>query len=277
MFERFTAPGPPTLETRTARSAAGYAAALAMVAAATFLAFIVKQLIAAPNLTLIFVLPVIVTATAFGWRPAFAASVMGVLAFDFFFTPPFHTLRIASPADIWAATLLLAIATIVSVVAARSRRQAIEAVQAADRAEALRGLAHLVVASAPGAAVGQATADALSRIFHAPAIVLTEVDGRMETTSSAGGGAVTPVDVEAAIYALQHRKRVHGDAYPFEAATFDFWPICREGSPPLVLGVGDIDHRSLRPDEPERYVELAGAYLISSLTGPARRRAEGAA
>jgi K+-sensing histidine kinase KdpD len=250
--------------------AVGYAAALAMVAIATLLAFIVKQLITAPNLTLIFVLPVVVTATTFGWRPAFAASVAGVLAFDFFFTTPFNTLRITSPSDIWAATLLLAIATIVSVVAARSRQQAIEAARAADRAETLRRLAHLVVASAPGAEVSQATADALSRIFEAPAIVLTEVDGRLQTTSAAGGGVVTPVDVEAAIYALQHRNRVHGDAYPFEAATFDFWPICREGSPVLVLGVGDVNHRSSRPDEPERYVELAGAYLISSLTGPTR-------
>lgn len=265
--DRFATPSTSSLWAPSARLLVGYAAALAMVVIATFLAFIVKQLIATPNLTLIFVLPVVVAATTFGWRPAFAASISGVLAFDFFFTTPFHTFRITNPSDLWAATLLLVIATIVSVVAARSRRRAIEATLAADRAEALRGLAHLVVASASRVEVGQATADALRRIFQAPAIVLTEVDGRLETTSSAGGGVVTPIDVEAALYALQHRKQVHGDAYPFEASTFDFWPICREGSPAVVLGVGDADHRSSRPDKPERYVELAGAYLIASLAG----------
>src|SRR6516225_1592695 len=80
---------------RRMRPAGQYAAALLMVGAATVIAFVVKNLISAPNLTLIFVLPVVVAGVLFGWGPSLAAVVLGVMAFDFFFTFPYFSFRIA--------------------------------------------------------------------------------------------------------------------------------------------------------------------------------------
>src|ERR1700756_593092 len=77
------------------------AAALTLVAGATLIAFVAENVITAPNLTLIYVLPVVITAAAFGSVPAIVASVGSVLAFDFFFTEPYFSLRISSPSDIW--------------------------------------------------------------------------------------------------------------------------------------------------------------------------------
>ena len=71
----------------------------------------------------IFVLPVVIAATALGWGPSLLAVSTSVLAFDFFFTEPFYSFRIASPSDVWAAALLLVIAAIVSTIAAESRRR----------------------------------------------------------------------------------------------------------------------------------------------------------
>ena len=254
------------------RSWVGYAAAVALVGAATLLAFLADNLISAPNVTLIFVLPVVVAAAAFGWRSALMTVVLGVLAFDFFFTVPYFSLRIAGSSDIWAATLLLVIAGIVSTVAAQSRRRAIDATAAAERAEALHGLAHLVVQSAPSADVGQATAVAVSRIFQSPATVLIRRGDRLDAVGLAGGGVLSPVDLEAAKWAIENRKALQGDAYPFDTAGFDFWPICRDGAPEIVIGVGGLDRRDARPEGSARYVELAGVYLVASLIPPAHRR-----
>ena len=49
---------------------AQYGLALVFVALATGLAFLVQHLISAPNVTLIYVLPVIISATLFGWGPS---------------------------------------------------------------------------------------------------------------------------------------------------------------------------------------------------------------
>ena len=52
----------------------GYGAAALAVAFATLAAVLVEQQFPAPNLSLVFVLPVVFAATAFGWGPALAAA-----------------------------------------------------------------------------------------------------------------------------------------------------------------------------------------------------------
>ena len=249
-----------------------YAASLGLVAIACLIGFLVQHLIASPDVTLIFVLPVVIAATTLGFRPSLAAAVAGVLAFDFFFTEPFFSFRIHSAADLWAAALLLVIAAIVSTVAAEARGQAREARREAARAGALHDLAHLVVQSAPAAEVAQASAETLAKIFQAPAAVLIEEAGKLKQAAVSEGASLSPADLEAANWTLASQTPAYGDNYPFATSIFDFWPIRREGSPDLVLGVrcGDKDGR---PEQPAKYVELAGAYLAASLAAaPARPR-----
>src|SRR6185312_16306012 len=115
-------------------------------AAATLAAVLVDEVQAVPNLSLVFVLPVVIAAVSFGWGPALAAAVAGVLAFNFFLIPPRYTLRVADPSNLWALILLLIVAAIVSAVAAQSRRRAMEALNAAGQATALQALAQGLVA-----------------------------------------------------------------------------------------------------------------------------------
>jgi K+-sensing histidine kinase KdpD len=245
--------------------AAQYGLSLALVAVATVLAFVVDHLIPAPNLTLVFVLPVVVAAASFGWGPALVAAVGGALAYDFFFTEPRFTLLMNDPDDIWALALLLVVAVLVSAVAARARRQAVEAREAAEQAEALRALAHVVIHSPSQADVITAAAGALARIFRAPAVVFVENGSALEPTL-AGGATVSAADAEAARLALESKLATRGDAYPVERATFDFWPM---QSPPhrrSVLGVDLADRDKGRAREPERLVEIVGAYLTLALS-----------
>ena len=62
-------------------------------------------MVAAPSLTLVYVLPVIVAANLFGWGPSLLAVVGGVAAYDFLFTVPYYSLSVTDPAEIWAAAL----------------------------------------------------------------------------------------------------------------------------------------------------------------------------
>ena len=63
---------------------AQYGLALVFVALATGLAFLVQHLISAPNVTLIYVLPVIISATLFGWGPSLlAVAVESLLSISF--------------------------------------------------------------------------------------------------------------------------------------------------------------------------------------------------
>src|SRR5215471_12493395 len=210
---------------------AQYALALVFVALATGLALLVQHLISAPNVTLIYVLPVIISATLFGWGPSLLAFAVGVVAFDFFFTEPYYSLTMTNPSEIWAAVLLFVVASIVTSVAAQSRRRAMEAREAAERAQALQALAHTVIEGRSQSQILQAAATALHRIFRAPAAILMQRENRIEAVATAGSAQITEADREAARGALSSHENTRGDTYPNVGAYFDFWLI---STPPVA-------------------------------------------
>lgn len=260
-------PNPPGDSARRIPLAAQYAASLALVAAATVLAFIVAQLIAAPNLTLIFVLPVVVAATSFGWGPALAAAAAGVLAFDYFFTAPFYSFRITSPSDLWAAGLLLAIAAIVSGVAAEARRRSIEARLAAAQAQALQALAHVVIGSRPSKQILQAAATALNQIFAAPSVIFMARGAGFVPVATAGSPKLTAAEEEAARGALASHAPLRSEMYPYDRSKFDFWPVTTPAGFQCVVGVDFTRAGRERPAAPERFVEVVSGYLAAAFAG----------
>lgn len=242
----------------------GYAASAALVAAAAIVAFAVDHIVDAPNLSLVFVLPVIVAAAAYGWGPALSSAVLGVAALDFFFIEPRYTFVVANPTDIWALVLLLAVAAIVSTVAAQSRGRALAARKAAEQAEALHAVAHAVIKAESPEALMHTAADALGRIFEAPAAILTEQAGVLTPVASSRGARLQAADLEAAQWALANGKSTRGETYPFDRATFDFWPVQMRHDRRLVLGVKITGGPDGRPAGPDRYVDLIAGYLAGA-------------
>lgn len=250
----------------------GYLISLLLVGAATVLAFVVENLIAAPNLTLIFVLPVMIAGMAFGWGPSLAAVILGVAAFDFFFTAPYFSFRIYSPSDIWAAGLLLVIAAITTTLAAQSRRRAVEAARAVERAEALQALAHVVIAARPRTEVLQAAAEALHDIFRAPAVIFLQEPGGLRLAAQAGSAQVSADDEAAAAGALSDRLHIRAETYPYDQSEFEFWPVGAPADCGCVIGVAFPRGGGERPEKPERFVDVVSAYLAAALDGSGARR-----
>jgi len=246
--------------------ALAYALSLAMVAAATLAAVLVDQVQAVPNLSLVFVLPVVIAAVSFGWGPALAAAVAGLLAFNFFLIAPRYSLNVADPSNLWALILLLIVAAIVSAVAAQSRRRAMEAWNAADQATALQTLAQGLVAAKGDASAAEACAQALARLFQASAVVLLQGETDLAIAARAGGGGgLGAADREAAGWALAARTPTRGGAYPVEGAAYDFWPIVTPQRRQAVIGVAISLGEDGRPANPERLVEIVGGYLAVAL------------
>ncbi|WP_414476145.1 DUF4118 domain-containing protein [Microvirga sp. M2] len=244
-----------------------YGVALLLVAAATLIAFAADHVVAAPSLPLIFVIPVVIAATRLGWGPSVAAVVASVLSFDFFFTQPYFTLRMTEPSEIWAAMLLLVTCTIVSAVAGQSRRRALEARRAADQAQALQALAHVIIGNRSQKEVIEAAAIALSRIFAAPAVIFSETEGHLRAEATAGGAVVSEVETKAAENALKARSHFRGETYPNDDSRLDFWPCITPTAHRYVLGVDFTNSVFERPPDPERFIDIVGAYVASLRRG----------
>jgi two-component system sensor histidine kinase KdpD len=250
------------------RLAARYAVSLLFVALAAGFGLIVEDRVGAPNLALIFVLPVIAAATAFGWGPSLIATVASVLAFDFFFTEPKYNLAIASASDAWAAALLGVIAAIVSGVAAESRRRQLAARRAAEQAQALQTLAHAVIQAGSYPGILAAAATALHQIFRAPSVIFMQQGPVFRPVASAGGARITPAEEEAAVGVRDSGLRSRAENYPFLESEFDFWPVASSGDRRWVLGVSFMNSGRSRPTAPDRFIEIVGAYLAAAFTRP---------
>ena len=238
-----------------------YVLSLLMVAAATVAAVVADQAVRIPNLSLIFVLPVVIAAVSFGWKPAMAAAVAAVLAVNFFLVAPRYTLNVADPANVWALGLLLVTAAIVSAVAAQSRRRALVAWEAAEQATALQAMAHAMTGAIDREAIAKAGAEALNRLFKAPAVILIDEGGELALAAEAGGADLGRADLEAARWVVGSRLATRAGVYPADDAGFDFWPVVTPQRRQCVIGVRFEGREDGRPDAPERMVEIVGGYL----------------
>jgi two-component system sensor histidine kinase KdpD len=109
-----------------------YLQSIALVIAATLLGFPTRGFIQPTNLVMLYLAVVVIAAVYLGHGPAILASILGVLAFDFFFVSPFSTFAVSDTEYLVTFGGLLAVGLVISELAARMREQA----KAAQRREA---------------------------------------------------------------------------------------------------------------------------------------------
>ena len=92
---------------------------------------------ALPGALLLHLLLVVAVAVIGGARPATAAAVLGFLSVNWFLTPPFHTLDVATAQNLLALFTFLAVGAVVSFLVGQVARGSVEAGRARSEAEAL--------------------------------------------------------------------------------------------------------------------------------------------
>lgn len=81
------------------------------------------EFVALPNVSMLFLLAVLVSALREGYVAAVLTSVLSALAYNFFFISPVFTLTIAAPHEVFAFVMFIAAALIAGGIAARIRAQ----------------------------------------------------------------------------------------------------------------------------------------------------------
>ncbi len=104
-----------------------FGASSAIVAAAVLVGMALRSILAAPSISLVFLTAVLADAAVWGLLPSLYASLLSVLAYNFFFLPPLYTFTIADPENVVALFFFLIAAVIASNLAAAVRAQAVAA------------------------------------------------------------------------------------------------------------------------------------------------------
>ena len=245
-----------------------YLAAVAMTAVATVIAVAVDSKVNIPNLSLVFVIPVIVAGVSSGIGPSLCSAVLGALAFNFFLTEPRYSLAVDDPSNVWAIALLFVVGIIVSGVAFTSRRRAEEAALLQRQATILEDYSRDVVAAKDETFLASSTSRTLALLFRAPAVVMLMRDAKLVCLTQTTGPEPVEAEFEAARSALATATSLRGGVYPHPASRFDFWPVRTADGEGAVVGVAfDPDERPSTPD--------AHAAVVARLFGLALDRLRG--
>jgi len=252
------------LRLSSAPIAVRYLAAVVMIAFATAIAAgLDSKVTTIPNLSLVYVIPVVVAAVAFGLGPSLCTAVLGALAYNFFFTEPRYTLMVDDPANVWAIGLLFVVGCIASGVASVARRRADDAALLIRQATMLQLYSHDVVGADDAKEIVSLAATTLEVLFHVPVAVMLMSETVVTFIERRGKIGPLDVEMEAAQSSLTTCRSVPAGVYPFDASRFDFWPVSTPTGQWAVIGLA-FD-RDERPSKPATLVETVGSVLALAL------------
>jgi two-component system, OmpR family, sensor histidine kinase KdpD len=204
-----------------------------------------------PNLSLVFLAAVLLSAISHGLGPSLFASALSVLAYNFFFLPPIYTFTIADPANVIALIAFLIVAVLVSNLAAHTRNQA---KTAADRA---RTTAELYTYSRKLAGIAKiddllwATTYQIAAMLKVRAVVLLpEGETLVLRAAYPPEDDIDDADLAAARWTWIHNHAAGRDSDTLPGAKRLFLPLRTGRSSVGVLGIDrDQPGALLTPDD----------------------------
>ena len=156
-----------------------YAGAATLVTAALGVAELIKPLLGATNIDLVFLTAVVGAAISSGLYPSLFAVILSTLAFNFFFLPPLYTFTIADPANVAALFFFTLVAVLVSNLTARVRSQATIASNRARTTESLYAFSRKLAACVGTDDVLWAMAYQIASMLKVRVVLLLPEDGRL--------------------------------------------------------------------------------------------------
>ncbi|MCE9618333.1 MAG: sensor histidine kinase KdpD [Planctomycetes bacterium] len=151
--------------------------ALAIVAAATAIAMVVDRPPDLSEVSMIYVVGVLMIAWRFGRRPSVVAAVASALAFNYFFTEPRYSFLISDPKYVITFVTLLITGLLVGSLASRMRDQAENSRQRERRTSLLYSMSRELMGTADRQHAGQISAKHLSDTFDADVAIIGRFSG----------------------------------------------------------------------------------------------------
>src|SRR6476469_236310 len=189
-------PRPPS------RGVRGYAEALLLVAVSTLAGMLIAPRWGNGPVDLVYLPAVLAAAILAGRGPALMAAVASAMAYNYFFTAPYRTFRIHSPADVVTVLILFLVAAVTSHLAASIRRQAQRAEAHAARNATIAGFARRLLACTGTQQIAEAAAGELAALFDCNVALVTGDAGPRVVAAEPASIQLTPGDLAAAAMVL---------------------------------------------------------------------------
>ena len=249
----------------------GFAEALLMVAASTLVGLAIAPRWGSAPVVLLYLPPVLGAAVLRGLGPALAAAVASTLAYNFFFTAPYRTFLIHSPADAVTVLVLFLVALVTSHLAGSMREHAQLAEAHAARNATIAGLARRLLSRSSERDIAQVAVDELSRLFGCNALLVTGSDEPQLVASAPPDMALNPSDTAAAVLTLGTGEPAGRGVRQANLADWQFHPVASDEG--VIAAVGLARNDGMPPVHQDQ-LELLGNLLDQVALALERARLE---
>ncbi len=249
----------PQIRTRVASTGLDWRGpffALIGTAVATGLGFVIDQWLPTANISVAFLMAVLVVAMRAGLKPAILTSVTSFLAFNFFFTEPRWSFAVSDSQNILTIVFFLIAAVIVSNLAGRLRAQVQATRESARRTGNLYDFSRKVTAAATVDDVLWAVVHHVAATIGGKSLVLLPTEGGLRIR--AGYPPEDELDEKsagAAEWAWTHGKPAGRGSATLPASLWLFLPLKTVRSAVGVLGVQMTEDADLPSPEQTRLLE----------------------
>ena len=225
--------------------------ALLAVAAMTGFARIVQSVVGDKAISLLYIVPVVVSAALLGMRSAMVAAIASALAYNFFFLPPLYTFTIDDPQNLVTFVVLVGVGVVVGQLAGGLRRRAVVGARAAGENAAIAAFGQRLAGLSDDKGTAGAVTEDVARLLDVSTVLLArDTDGQITTVASVpGNSTLSLIELASADWAFERNEPAGKDTKTLTASDWQFHPLTTALGVLAVLGVARRDGKTPIPGD----------------------------
>lgn len=212
-----------------------------LVAAVTVISLPAYGRLESTNLVMFFLAAVVISAVWLGRGPSILASLLSVLAFDFFFVHPRYSFAVSDTEYVLTFIGLMAVGLIISSSASLLRDQVDQLRRRESNARAVNALSKELTAAVDLDSVLQVVIRVLGQTFERDVIILLPNGSTLMEAAANYGFSLTPNEYAVALWAFQNGQPAGRGTDTLSAAAMRFLPLKTVRGIVGVLGVKSPD------------------------------------
>jgi two-component system sensor histidine kinase KdpD len=242
-------------------------AILVMIALLTAALMPVQFYLGPVNIAMLYLLPILISAVAWGPVSAVIAAILGILCFDFFFVPPLYGFAVTDVRYLISFAIFLVVALLTGQISARLRQHITNARQREARMAALYALSREIAATNELEKVLEQVARKVYESVESQVVILlpNEENKLVVRAKSDGNQDILADDNEraVAIWVYEHGQTAGRGTDTLAGADCTYVPMRTEQGILGVLGIRPQDSRHLLPEQRRLLDALASLAAVA--------------
>jgi two-component system sensor histidine kinase KdpD len=238
-----------------------YVESVVLVVLVTILGWLIHSVISPVNVAMIYLLAVVVIAFRGGLRPAIFTSVIGVIAFDFFFVPPYLSFRISDTEYLITFLGMIIVGAVISLLVAQARRHADAAQIREKETSTLYVLSQDLAGAVDTDTIVAAVAQNIRAIFQWESAFFLPENGGLVVHAQSPGLTLDSDDLAVATWAFSHGTIAGYDTDTLHGSKLRYIPLQSSRGVMGIMGV--------QPAEPNGVITYEQSRILTAFANQA--------